>query len=794
MRPSLPSHLCSRLGPFLIGLAFVWCFCRITDAQDDSASTEKSDQEYFETYVRPLLANRCYECHGKKTGPENGELVLETTEGIAQGGTRGALINRESAEASLLLTSISYLDESLQMPPNGKLPESEIEIVRRWLNQGASLPNYKPVDAPKWQGEAIDWNRARQHWAFRPFEDVTLPKVANPEWGKQPIDAFVLSKLEAHGLTPNPRADDRTLSRRLAFDLIGLPPSDDDGLARPESTQLDNTFEQWVDRYLASPGYGERWARNWLDLARYADFTPDWQSPTQQGWMYRDWVVHAWNDNLPYDRFVKLQVAADQLPDVSLDDLAALGFLGLGPTYWKELRLAPGVIEVIVADEWDERIDAVSRTFLGLTVACARCHQHKFDPITTEDYYALAGVFASTQVYEQPLIPQERAKEAVAARAKLTSLEAKRKEIQDKDSVEAKALAQQISELKGSHPDVELPFAHVVRDASVYVMPDGSDATKLVYREQEPRDLPVFRRGNPNNPGQVVPRRFLSLFVENDQSESFRQGSGRKELAESLIARSAPLLARVFVNRVWHYHFGSGLVRTPSDFGAQGDLPTHPELLEHLSAELVRRDWDVKWLHRQILLSNTWQQSSDHREDAYALDPDNKLMWRMSRRRLDFEPWRDALLSVTGRLNLRMGGPSAPVDAITNVRRSLYVTIDREELHPILRMHDFPEASSHSPSRIPTTTPLQQLFALNSSWMEAQSRAFRDQVCTAGTSIEERISHAIMRLFRRPPTTQEFALAKEYLSDVPQEPEAIARKWQELLHALLCLNEFCFVE
>ncbi len=754
--------------------------------------------DFFETQVRPLLTRRCSECHSTETGAENGGLILESAEGIASGGSRGPMISKDNPEKSLLLHAVDYLDPELQMPPEGRLPADELEILRHWVRDGAALPEYKLVPRPP--SHSIDFEAGREFWSFRPLAAVTLPDVADPDWVRVPMDSFVLAKLLEHRLTPNPEADRAILLRRLSFDVIGLPPTPDE-IAAFVLDESPDAVEEVVDRLLASPHYGERWARVWLDLARYTDFTPDWQNPTDRGWIYRDWVVQALNDNMPYDRFVRLQLAADLLPDVDLRDLAALGFLGLSPTYWKELRLAPPVIEQIVADEWDERIDAVSRTFLGLTVSCARCHDHKFDPVSTEDYYALAGIFASTQLEERPMLPDAEAKVVRAAREQVKQLEAKLKPLEEQKSPESDALRQQIDSLKKGTPHFDGPFAHVLRDASVHVLPEGDELTKLEYREGQARDLPVFRRGNPANPGDIVPRRFLSVFLA-DESSLFNHGSGRAQLAEALLNEARGLTARVIVNRIWDQHFSAGLVRTPSDFGTQGDRPTHPELLEYLAAEFVRRDWDLKWLHREILLSAAYRQSSAFRDDANAADPDNRLLWRANRRRLDFEMWRDATLAVSGQLDLSLGGPSRPVDDLNNVRRTLYVTIDREELHPMLRMHDFPEASSHSPRREPTTTPLQQLFVLNSPWMEKQTVALFETLKPIMDD-DERLDRVYRGLFSRSPEPHEMQIAKQFLRPTGGEPDVDTPvagadgnevRWKDYLQALLGLNEFHFVD
>lgn len=755
--------------------------------------------EFFETQVRPLLARHCYECHSTKAGPDHGGLILDTAAGIAAGGERGAVFSKDTPEKGLMLKVIGYGDPDLQMPPDGKLPAAELAILQRWLRDGAALPEYKvPV---REKTSRIDYAEGRQFWSFQPLTAVPLPAVSNAAWGRRPLDAFVLHKLGEHKLTPNPEAHRAALLRRVTFDLIGLPPTP----AELGAFLLDDSplaYEHVVERLLGSPHFGERWARVWLDLARYTDDTPDWQNATDRGWLYRDWVVRSFNQNLPYDQFVRLQLAADLIPDTPLPDLAALGFLGLSPTYWKELRLAPAVIEQIVADEWDERIDAVSRTFMGLTVSCARCHDHKFDPISAEDYYGLAGVFASTQLDERPLLPAAETQAVRAARQQINELEVKLKKLKEEKSPDVEAVAQQIADIRKSTPHFDVPWAHVLREASVYVVPDGEDMTKLEYREAVARDLPVFRRGNPSNPGQIVPRRFLTVFQRVDAT-TFKQGSGRAELADALLNQAGGLLARVIVNRLWDQHFCAGLVRTPSDFGAQGDRPTHPELLEYLAYEFVARGWDLKWLHREIVLSATYRQSTAFRAEANGVDPANHWLWRMNRRRLEIEMWRDATLAVTGQLDLTSGGPSRPVDDLQNVRRSIYFKVAREELHPMLRMHDFPEASAHSPRREPTTTPLQQLFVLNSPWMEQQADAMWRRLRPL-VSDTERLETCYRLMFSRSPTEKEQQVALQYLASraVPPAGGADAStgagerevQWKDYLQALLGLNEFHFVD
>ncbi len=781
------------LGDFRLMMALAAVVGLHSTAMSQQPDYSKEQLEYFEKSVRPILVQRCVKCHSADGAATHGELSLESSDGIASGGSRGALFDRSAPEKSLLLHAVEYLNSELQMPPDGKLPESELQVLRQWIRAGAATPTY--TAPPRKSTESIDYKAAREHWAFRPVADIPVPQVpqGTPEhWSHNPIDAFVLQKLNEHHLTPSEPAEPGVLLRRLSFDLVGLPP-------RPEDLAQITTdgVEVAIEQLLSSPHFGERWARNWLDLARYSEFTPDWQSPTDRGWMFRDWVVNSLNSNMPYDRFVKLQLAADLMPDADPGDLAALGLIGLSPTYWKELRLAPSVIEQIVADEWDERIDAVSRTFLAMTVSCARCHDHKFDPISMEDYYGLAGVFASSQLDERPLLPKAEAEKVREARTKLKALDAKLKEIKDPASPDAEATRQEIAKIKSETPNVDAPFAHVLKESAIFVLPEGDELTKLDYRDGVARDLPIFRRGNPANPGHVVPRRFLRIF-RPDAPTALTEGSGRRQLAEALFSDASPLMARVIVNRIWDQHFGYGIVRTPSDFGSQGDAPSHPELLEYLSAELIRHNWDLKWLHRLIVTSATYGQSSAQRDDMFGIDPENRFLWRMNRKRLDFEMWRDAILSADGSLDLTMGGPARPVDDDQNVRRTLYVIVAREELHPILRMHDFPEASSHSPRREPTTTPLQQLFMLNSPWMEAHSGKLAGQL----NSLDRRqgIERAYALLFARLPDDQETAAGLEFLSageavsPEAASPEQVGKRWADYVQALLSLNEFHYLE
>ncbi|MBL9179419.1 MAG: DUF1553 domain-containing protein [Verrucomicrobiaceae bacterium] len=617
-------------------------------------------------------------------------------------------------------------------------------------------------------------------WSFAPLKRVALPKVRDTIWPKTRIDYFILAKMEAAGMKPATRADERVLQRRVAFDLTGLPPS---------GVSDKSDWADTVRELLASPHYGERWARHWLDLARYVDQTPGWLDSTKYSYLYRDWVVQALNEDMPYDHFVTRQLAADFLPDCGPKDRVALGFIGLSPTYFKELQLPPEIIKTTVADEWEEHVDAIGRTFLGLTLACARCHDHKSDPVTAQDYYALAGVFASVKLSEVPTMEDEFWKPVERARAEVAALE---KQIQEMAKKKPKDLKEQtttmevkIAALKTRTPHYNMPMANAVEEAALFVVnKEQGHGTKLDYKMGMARDLELMKRGNPNDLGETVPRRFLSAFPsKTGLPRKFTTGSGRLELAQAIVEDAAPLTARVIVNRVWKHHFGRGLVDTPSEFGNLGELPTHPELLDDLAGRFMEHGWSLKWLHREILNSATWQQSSMSAESEKR-DPENKLYARMLRRRLDWESWHDAILTATGQIDLKMGGPASAISDLKNVRRSLYGASDRQDMDPMLRIHDVPDPGAHNPWRTETITPLQGLFALNSPFMQQQADVFGKWA--ARHSMDE----IYARLFGRQPSPHEVGVAKAFLNGREKDGAA----WSQYAQALLAGNEVLFVD
>lgn len=560
------------------------------------------------------------------------------------------------------------------------------------------------------------------------------------------VDFFILARLEAAGLEPARPANRETWIRRVTFDLTGLPPSPEE-IAEFLRDDSPGAYERVVDRLLASPREGEHWARVWLDVARYAEdqahiVGSDKSLFYPNAWMYRDWVVRAFNGDMPYDRFVALQLAADFIEPQSdgsgnnpvPEDLVALGFLGLGPKYYDR-----GNPEVM-ADEWEDRIDVVMRGLMGLTVACARCHDHKYDPISTEDYYALAGVFASTRMYNRPLDEARKTK---------------------KDG------------------QAESP----------------SDAMHIV-REGEPHNLHVFIRGDVNQKGPEVERRFLSKF-SRDGAGPFEKGSGRFELAQRIVDPANPLTARVIVNRVWGAWFGRPLVATPSNFGTLGERPTHPELLDDLAVRFIEHGWSLHWLHREIALSATYRQSSIGSDLAQAIDPSNQLLSRMPRRRLEVEAWRDGVLAVAGALDLRLGGPSFDVSDPASRRRTLYGEVSRFRLEPMLALFDFPDPNVHAARRVHTTTPLQKLFVLNGPFLARAGELFAKRILAdvdASRGAEARIRRAWTLAFGRSPEPEELRLALEFLASGENGEMTEAKRWEAFAHGLIAANELLFVD
>ncbi len=762
--------------------------------------------EFFEAKIRPVLVERCNRCHSAGEKAPKGGLRLDSASGLRKGGDSGPVIAAGKVEESTLIDAIAHAGGVAEMPPDSKLPDRVIDDFRAWVEMGAPLPEEAAPVAAGPRSE-IDLEKGRRFWSFLPASVRPLPDVSDAGWARNRIDPFVLRGLDDHGLKPTAEADRRTLIRRVTFDLTGLPPTPEE-VAAFEADGSADAYGRLVDRLLASPRHGERWARHWLDVARYAEDNPTSEAtnkPQRNAHAYRDWVVRAINNDLPYDEFVRRQLAADLMPELPRSEHAALGFLGLAPVYHKEPKLSAEVIGTIVADEWDERLDTVTRGFLGLTVACARCHDHKFDPIGTADYYALAGVMASTQLVDRPLVDAEPEAEATLAkiRAEIVDVEQrlgyakeqkgvllKQKEDPSRYDAPIAAFEARLKALKATK-GFDGPTAPAVRDAGLWV--DGRDPswTSLDFRPGSPRDLPIFVRGNAANHGPIVPRRFVAVLSPGGP-KPFGAGSGRKELAEAIVGDAASLAARVIVNRAWGWHFGRPLVSTPSNFGKLGDAPSHPELLDDLAARFIAGGWSLKALHREIVTSATYRQSSRADASARATDPENKWLGRAPHRRLDVEAWRDAILQVSGTLDPAMGGRSGNLEQVDFRRRTVYGRVSRQRVADILRAFDFPDANRHGEGRDSTTTPLQQLYFLNSPLLLSCSEKLVRPDFDRKPSPDEFVASLYRSVLLREPSGEEVARAVRLVED--EGGAGSVEAWAVLAQALLIGNEFLFVD
>ena len=886
--------------------------------------------ELFETRVRPILAKNCYACHAKT---KVANLRLDSREDMLTGGDHGPALVPGDADKSLLVKSIRH-EGDLKMPKGGKLKQAEIDAIAEWVKLGAPWPEAKAARKNDDRFEITPEQRA--HWAFQPLKKPAEPAVKDARWARNAVDRFVLAKLEENGLRPVAAADKRTLIRRAYYDLTGLPPAPEDVEAFVKDAS-PAAFEKVVDKLLASPAYGERWGRHWLDVTRFGEDDTRGLAPMGRGYepyqfayLYRDWVVRMVNDDLPYGDFVKAHLAADLMePKVRAKMLPALGFLGQGPWYY-DLTEPP----VARADERHERVDVVTRGFLGLTVGCARCHDHKYDPISMKDYYGLAGVFYSTEYHEHALAPKsveeeykkkekkvkdlekalqefssaasqqlaevhsrrmvpylmaawrvtgepKEAAEKVASEAKLdlellqryvkflakppafypylkdwqamiasggTEKEAERlaKEIQalaeeiaaeraeikkknermlatgtpedevksiplpngfksffDKHQLELKTLSRErmnfwmdLFQRDLNEKDDQMDFRRfrpglfVFRDWSLerQLSPDWAAHIASVKEEikkrreelkpfpfvhgvrdlDEAKNIAIHLRGSPYSLGEETPRRFLEVLSEGEP-KAFSKGSGRLELAEAIAG--SPVAARVAANRIWKWHFGTGLVETPSNFGFAGERPSNPELLEWLAAEFAENGMSMKKLHKTILLSATYQLSGGESAENAKKDPANRLHWRFNRLRLDAEQIRDSLLSFSGTLDRKMYGPSAELgDDFT--RRTVYGKVSRFRLDTYLALFDFPNPSISAEKRHSTNVPLQRLFFLNSPFVLKQAEAFarrldKDTLAKRGAGAdadEAKIREAYRILFQREALPEELRAGLEFLA------------------------------
>ena len=933
----------TRPGRSIVGamMAVVALASAASAARDDEPRFPAEAVEFFESKIRPVLSEHCLSCHG--AAKTSSGLRLDSRAAILEGGAiEGPAAFEGEPDGSPLVMAVAH-EGGLEMPPDTTLPGSIVDDLRSWVAMGLPWTDDSTIPTPE-----ATAGGAETHWSFQPVAEPEPPEVANDSWVATPVDAFVLHRLEAEGLRPSPPADRRTLIRRAAFDLVGLPPRPAEVEAFVDDPRPDDrAFAALVDRLLASPQYGERWGRHWLDVARYGDtkgyvFQEDRRYP--YAYTYRDYVVRAFNDDTPFDRFLLEQLAADQL-GLPEDDprLAALGFLTVGQRFLNDKH-----------DRIDDQIDVVGRGLMGLTISCARCHDHKFDPIPTADYYALYGVFDSSVEPESPpliavpsnaddtqradferavaehdavadaFVAQKRDEiladyrdrfadflraasavgfdprnDAIDTESRNRGLSQKRlrnfiirwSETTDRDAgpddpilgpwraladlpgeTFAEGLASFVNDesrsvnplIRDALRDPEPPrsFAEVIdRYAAVFAASgdstrpeaapiaalidpadgifaaietdelirlferDEREAYRALLRKVDeirashpgappramvlvdadpPREPRIFIRGNPGNRGPEVPRRFLQL-LEGEDRAPFSQGSGRLELARKIAAPGNPLTARVMVNRIWMHHFGRAIVGTPSDFGTRSDPPSHPDLLDDLARRFVDGGWSVKSLHRLILNSNTYRQASLNRPECAAVDPENALLWKQNRRRLELEPMRDAMLDVAGRLDPTIGGrPTVVPSDPEGTRRTLYSTIDRTFLDGVYRTFDFASTDATAAERPSTTVPQQALFLMNSDFAAAQARqlARRAEAPDGSADPAAWIDRLYRLLFGRAPDDREIEVGVAFLAsrggrngdDLDGPRPASQTPGERYAHALLMTNEFLFID
>ena len=773
----------------------------------------------FETQVRPILDEHCLKCHGSTK--QWGSLRLDSRTAILKGGDSGPAAVAGEPNESLLIRAVRHDDENLKMPQDDKLTDAQIEILSNWVKSGLAFPA---------DSAASKRHRDPNHWAFISPAEVAIPPVQNAAWPQSDLDRFVLARLEAEGLSPAPKADKRALIRRVTFDLTGLPPAPAEISAflndeRPEA------YSELIERLLSSPAYGERWGRHWLDIARYADSNGlDENVAHGNAWRYRDYVVRSFNADKPFDQFIREQLAGDQLEasseELRNELLTATGFLSIGPKVLAEVNMPKMRMDIV-----DEQIDTVGRVFLGMTFGCARCHDHKFDPIDTADYYGLAGIFKSTRTMDT------YTKVAKWHEHPLKSVEATQMQAEYEAQVAAKKMAIETTvksadeALQASLPDgaispesKESQYPEETRTALTKLREELTALekappelpTSMGVTEDEIVDVPIHVRGNPSRLGDVVPRHVPAVMKGPEMPGFSGQHSGRRELAEWLVNDHHPLTSRVLVNRVWRWHFGRGLVASADNFGLLGEKPSHPELLDWLAQEFIHRKWSLKEMHRLILLSNTYQQSTLVSSEAATADPDNRLWSRFPVRRLAAEEIRDSLLFVSGQLDTTMGGSllkvknrgylfdhtSIDTTDYNSPRRSLYLPVIRNNVFEMFQLLDFPDPAVPTGDRATTTVAPQALMMMNSDFVMQAADALAGRVLTKESSDSERVKAIYVTCLGREPSDEEISQDLQLIQDTLQtfstdarsDKDRLTAAWSVACQVVLASSEFVYLQ
>jgi hypothetical protein len=813
----------------LVASATLLCFCSAAVAQVEDSNDEAV--AFFESRIRPVLAEHCYGCHSNQADQQRklkGGLLLDSREGSRRGGDSGPAVVPGKPQESLLLSALRH--ESFEMPPKGKLPDTVIEDFERWIRTGAADPRDAPAKAAV---VAIDLEKGRKFWSFQPLQPATPPAVKDKHkaWPRTPIDQFVLARQQAAGLKPNDVASARTLVRRAWFDLLGLPPTPEEmeawikRLTHDQSGAAaqplnDQAYAEMIDYLLASPHYGERWARHWMDVARFAEshgYEQDYDRPN--AYHYRDFLIQAFNADMPFDQFVRWQLAGDELaPDDPLA-LAATGFLGAGafPTQLTEMEF-----ESARYDELDDMVATTGVAMLGLSIGCARCHDHKFDPIPSRDYYRLAATF-TTAIRTEVTLDRDRennARRQAAYDAQLARLSAHLDHFADLEAAD-RSLASLLGEWQG----FQALAAHRKQGPGLNLtkMMIVSEGLPHLAHHADGRGFPhfypqthVLRRGDVHQKGDVAPPGFLQVLLREDYpaerwterrpAQPARTSHRRAALAHWLTDSehgAGHLAARVAANRLWQHHFGRGIVATPNDFGASGERPTQPELLDWLAADLVEHGWRLKRLHKLIMTSSTYLQSNDFDEARAQIDPENRLLWRRAPRRLEAEAIRDAMLAVSGQLDMTMYGPGT-LDPDMR-RRSIYFFIKRSKLIPMMMLFDWPEHLVSIGQRSTTTIAPQALLFMNSPQGRRYAESLAGRVMPVTSEMEtvdarQSIDNAYHLALGRKATLPEMELSVAFLERQMQEharqgyTHAAQQALADFCQTLLSTNEFVYVD
>jgi cytochrome c553 len=840
----------------------------VSNAADKPLPTEKITPDqlaFFEKRIRPVLVAKCYKCHSAEAEKVKGGLLVDTRDGIRMGGATGHAIEPGDLKGSLLIAAIRGEKKDLLMPPKEKLPPEIIADFEKWVLMGAPDPR----DGKAKLAKKPDAAEGKNFWAFQPVKPVAAPQPKDAKWSATDIDRFVLKKLEESNLKPVADADPHTLIRRLYFDLVGLPPTPaevdafvkDCAASGNSALRIPNSaLEKVVDRLLASPRFGERWGRHWLDVARYAESSGKERNYLYtQAWRYRDYVIDSINADKPYDQFIREQVAGDLLPAKTAAErnqlLIATGFLAMGPKSFNERNR-----EQFVMDNVDEQIDVTTRAVMAVTVSCARCHDHKFDPIAQRDYYAVAGIFKSTDIYYgtgdgtagknrqpgqllpmakdgsfkevKPAAPQSKPAASTVAPAATApangDIETRLARLAANNPKIAERLKTMTPEQKAAA--IERLQANASAGVPAKAAKAGKAAKRLLKQPESPgerpelgdgervimgvidgrvADCPIYVRGELDEKGPVIPRGFVPALNAGREMPALPSNqSGRLQFAEWLTSAENPLTARVLANRVWQHLFGDGIVASADNFGATGDRPTHPELLDFLAGRLMANQWSLKKLIREVALSRTYRLSAAHDAKNFAADPDNNLLWRANQRRLDAESIRDAVLAVGGRLDLTPPR-SSPVTALgdtdigrsrnvllktDSLKRSVYLPIVRDMVPEVLDLFDFAEPSLVVANRDVTTVPSQALFMLNSAFVQDSSAALAKLVQSAATDSHARITHTYLATLSRQPSVAEVTRAEAYLKKLSSESGCTPdTAWATFCQALLASAEFRYV-